>query len=216
MKPLAKYKAPAPNTIYVVFEGIDGSGKTEQSKMLMGRLAALNYDVQWCKEPTDGSFGRELRRSMREGRLSMNEELELFEADRRDHMTQFVSPLLAVPGTIVISDRSFWSTVVYQGVRGFDQKALLARQRQIARKPDAVVYLNCAPRVAAARLGASRGADTFEGIDNLVACHTLYTQLAFQSDWVTFDAQQPLDIIHEQIWGWFQDAFKVRLRRPAL
>ena len=66
------------------------------------------------REPTDGPFGRRLRESATSGRLSPEEELQLFHQDRREHVEKLIEPALQ-GGEIVILDRYYFSTMAYQG-----------------------------------------------------------------------------------------------------
>ena len=99
----------------IVFEGLDGCGKSTQLARAAERLCARGLDVVERREPTDGEFGRKIRAMARSGvAVAPETELEWFFADRREHMDDVVGPALAA-GRIVLSDRSYISTVAYQG-----------------------------------------------------------------------------------------------------
>ncbi|MDB6134193.1 MAG: tmk 1 [Verrucomicrobiales bacterium] len=100
-------------------EGIDGAGKTSVSALLAQWCGERGIACTYSKEPTGLKWGQELRRSAKEGRLTMEEELRLFELDRREHISRAIQPALDAGG-IVILDRYYWSTAAYQGARGAD------------------------------------------------------------------------------------------------
>ena len=103
--------------LFLTFEGIDGSGKSTQARLLAGALKADGRDVVLTREP-GGSNGAEMIRALLvEGdpdRWSAETEILLFTAARRDHLEKTIEPALAA-GKIVISDRFADSTRVYQG-----------------------------------------------------------------------------------------------------
>jgi dTMP kinase len=119
----------------IVFEGTDGCGKSTQVHLLKGSLSALGFSVLATREPTDGTYGRRIR-ALYNHRSACNadEELELFLADRREHVSQLLEPALA-EGKIVLCDRYFLSTAAYQGARGHDPEDIL-RRNHFAPDPD--------------------------------------------------------------------------------
>ncbi len=88
--------------LFIVFEGIDGSGKTLQARMLASRLERCGVWYLLTAEPSEGPVGRQIRALT--FRLSPSEETHLFTADRRDHLERPIMPALA-RGQIVICDR---------------------------------------------------------------------------------------------------------------
>jgi dTMP kinase len=109
---------------FITFEGIDGSGKSTQLRMLASELRLRGHDVLTTAEPGGTSLGRRLRETFleTEENVSPMAELLLFAADRSQHVEFLIKPSLA-DGKIVISDRFADSTFVYQGAgRGFEEK----------------------------------------------------------------------------------------------
>ncbi|MDP0489453.1 MAG: dTMP kinase [Verrucomicrobiota bacterium JB023] len=161
----------------VVFEGIDGTGKSTQVRLLAERLEAEGRSVTLSREPTDGPFGQKLRQSMVEGRLSRDEELRLFEDDRRHHVETLIKPTLA-RGGVVILDRYYFSTMAYQGARGFDPAEIRQRNESFAPVPDAVIILEIPVEAAMQRIGVRDGSgNTFEKKENLEACAAIFDAL---------------------------------------
>lgn len=155
--------------VLVALEGIDGAGKTTQAARLESVLQGGGLDVLRTKEPTDGQWGRKLRESAATGRLSPQEELDLFMRDRAEHVQTRIQPALAA-GKVVIVDRYYFSSVAYQGARGFDPAEILAKNEAFAPRPDLLVILDVEPTVGIQRIGA-RGdkANAFEDEANLRA-----------------------------------------------
>jgi len=154
----------------IVFEGIDGTGKSTQLSLLTESLKKLGLPVLYSREPTDGPFGQELRRSMTEGRLEPEEELALFHRDRKHHVNTLLAPALQ-RDEIVILDRYYFSTMAYQGARGFDVDEIRRTNEAFAPQPDLVIILEIPIETALERIGARDGAGNhFEQKDNLTAC----------------------------------------------
>jgi dTMP kinase len=129
---------------FITFEGLDGSGLTEQVELLKDWLRKSNYDlnqVEFTHEPSEGPVGLLLRMTL-QGRLDMDEEAIalLFAADRQDHLSRFIEPRLN-KGRHVVSDRYYLSFYAYQAVQGVSSTWL----RQIGerwRKPDLAIFLD--------------------------------------------------------------------------
>ena len=120
--------------LFIVIEGIDGTGKSTQSKRLAEWFRSRGREVVLSREPTDGPWGKKLRESATTGRLSAEEELECFLNDRREHVEMSIKPALA-EGKVVILDRYYFSTMAYQGARGFDPVEIRRRNEAFGRSP---------------------------------------------------------------------------------
>jgi dTMP kinase len=143
---------------FVVFEGVDGSGKSTQLRMLAAWLRKRGHDVVETAEPWErGECGRRVRAMLRSGEtLAPEEELRLFFEQRREHVRELVAPALA-RGEVVLCDRYFLSTVAYQGARGLDPAAILAASEAEFPLPDVALVLELAPAEGLRRAG-ERGA----------------------------------------------------------
>ena len=141
----------------IVFEGIDGCGKSTQLAFAAEALRAEGRHVVETREPTDGTFGQRIRAMARsDERVSPNTELEWFVEDRREHYRDVIEPGLSA-GHIVLSDRSYLSTVAYQGARGLDPAEILANSEAEFRSPDLALLFVLDPEAGMKRI-ESRGA----------------------------------------------------------
>jgi dTMP kinase len=164
--------------VLIAFEGIDGAGKTTQLRMLAARLQSAAVPVVVTKEPTDGPHGTRLRASATTGRLPPEEELALFEADRRDHVATVLAPALA-RGDVVLLDRYYFSTAAYQGARGLDAEDIVRRNETFAPAPDVLVVVDVPVDVGLARIRARGDGDgnLFERRDALARCAAIFLRL---------------------------------------
>jgi dTMP kinase len=111
---------------FITFEGIDGSGKSTQLRMLANELRVRGFNVLPTMEPGGTPLGRRLREAFleTEENVAPLAELLLFAADRAQHVNFLVKPALA-EGKIVISDRYADATFAYQGAgRGFSESTV--------------------------------------------------------------------------------------------
>lgn len=140
----------------IAIEGIDGAGKSLQAREVGRILRGRGLNCILTHEPTNGPWGRKLRESAVNGRLSPEEELQAFMEDRRQHVDEVIRPALSA-GQIVITDRYYFSTVAYQGARGFDPNDLLKQNETIAIEPNLLIIIDLDPQTALARVGNRDG-----------------------------------------------------------
>ena len=154
--------------MFISFEGIDGSGKSTQARLLSEQLSALGCDVILTREPGGSPGAEEIRRLVLEGesdRWSATTELLLFTAARRDHLERTILPALNY-GKIVITDRFADSSRIYQGLGRAELGTLVDRLHElvIGREPDLTILVDMDPEVGLSRaLGRQDGEDRFEG-----------------------------------------------------
>ena len=107
----------------ITFEGIDGCGKTTQMRLLGQYLTERGFAVVPTREPGGTELGRKVRSALLDGGAGSVEplaELLLYAADRAQHVRRVILPALSL-GKVVLSDRFYDATTVYQGyARGFD------------------------------------------------------------------------------------------------
>ena len=143
----------------VVFEGLDGCGKSTQLALAAARArASAGLDVLVTKEPTDGPWGRKIRAMARSGELvAPEEELRWFVEDRREHVAGELRPGARPRGRIVLCDRYYLSTVAYQGARGLDPATLLAQAEAEFPAPDLAFVFEIDAAAGLARVQARGG-----------------------------------------------------------
>jgi dTMP kinase len=131
---------------FITFEGIDGSGKSTQVRLLADDLRFRGFNVLTTQQPGGTPLGRRLREAFldTEENIAPMAELLLFAADRAQHVEFLIKPALA-EGRIVISDRYADATVAYQGAgRGFSQ-TVIKQVVQLATgglKPDLTLFFD--------------------------------------------------------------------------
>ena len=143
----------AKRGVLLALEGIDGCGKSTQAGLLATALRERGLEVVLTCEPTDSPLGQQIRDYFQgpDRYLSAKEELNLFMADRREHVAEVIDPALA-EGKIVITDRYYYSSVAYQGALGLDPDRILAQNEVMAVRPDLTVILTLPVDEALARL----------------------------------------------------------------
>lgn len=133
---------PLRKGILIVFEGIDGSGKSTQGRRLLRRLRALGHEAVSFREPTRGKWGRMIKRMAKEaGSLTPEEELDLFVKDRQENVRKNLRPALA-ERKVIILDRYYFSTIAYQGAKGIPPVRIRRLNEKFAVKPDLVFILD--------------------------------------------------------------------------
>ncbi|HTR37491.1 MAG TPA: dTMP kinase [Bryobacteraceae bacterium] len=185
-------------SLFIVFEGIDGAGKSTQVRLLKEALERAGEQPVVSREPTDGPWGRMLRESAATGRMSLEEELHAFIEDRKEHVAGVLRPALEA-GKIVILDRYFYSTIAYQGARGADVAEVRARMVAQFPIPDAVFILDAEPQVGVHRIAHSRGRpDLFEDREYLERVRTIFKSMTGPGVH-HIDASMPVEAVHARI-----------------
>lgn len=152
---------------FITFEGIDGSGKSTQSRRFADHLQSKGHEVVLTREPGGSPGAEEIRQLVLTGepdRWSAETEILLFTASRRDHLEKTIEPALAA-GKTVISDRFADSTRVYQGATRGDLRNMVDQLHSlmIGREPDLTFIIDMDPATALERgLARKSGEDRFE------------------------------------------------------
>lgn len=156
---------------FVVFEGIDGSGKSTHSRRLAEWLVQQGERAVWTFEPTNGPIGAEIRGRLREGRITPSIPY-LFSADRADHVAEIIQPCLD-QGKWVICDRYYLSTIAYQSDE--HDSVWLWNLNCKFPSPDLVLYMDVPVEAALERVAARSGVvDAYENKPYLDALKARY------------------------------------------
>jgi dTMP kinase len=148
---------------FISFEGIDGSGKSTQARILTDALRAQGHSVTLTREPGGSAGAEEIRRLVLEGktdRWSAETEILLFTAARRDHLEKTIRPALA-RGEIVITDRFADSTRIFQGITRGDltQTVDALHGLMIGVEPDLTILIDLDPAEGLSRATARAGGE---------------------------------------------------------
>lgn len=190
--------------LFIVFEGIDGSGTTTLSKLLTKTLNEKGHDSVWTKEPSDGTIGRHIRRVLKhEESADEMGMFPLFLADRHDHLASMVRPEL-LKGSNVICDRYAYSTWVYQ--QDSYEKFLIEFLQRYCDAPDLVFVLNCPVEECIQRTKGRGLVERYEGEDRQKIYAMRYRTLPrFMNETIVFldsfknTPEQNLEYVLEEI-----------------
>ncbi|MFJ2356540.1 dTMP kinase [Frigoribacterium sp. NPDC087798] len=192
---------------FIVFEGIDGSGKSTQARLLTARLQDAGVPVHQTAEPTNGPVGTLIRNGFNR-RVDLDDRViaSLFVADRLDHITNTHDGMLGIVerGTTVLCDRYHLSSQAYQASDvGSDWIASSNSISTDLMLPDLTIYLDVSPEVALERLASGRTTtDRFEVDERLRAARERYAEAIEQADEVvvTVDADRSTDELADAVW----------------
>lgn len=158
---------------FIVFEGIDGAGKTTQIKLLRDSLASRGIECYITAEPTEMPSGKKIREAL-SGRVPVTtaEMADMFAADRVIHNKDNEQGIDATleSGRTVISDRYYYSSLAYQGAElGYDHVARLNLENPDIRMPDMCIFLDLSPEKSLERIGkrADTPTEIYENYDYL-------------------------------------------------
>jgi dTMP kinase len=199
----------------IVFEGIDGSGKTSLSRMFHAHLLSGAMAAIWLREPTDSPLGQKIRRlAQDEESIAIQEELDLFIGDRRWDVEANILPALR-SGTTVIMDRYYYSNACYQGARGLDMEDILRANREFAPEPDTVFIIDVDVERALARIDRARAgvAKLFEKKDFLEKVRARYLALR-GPNLALIDGNPDLDRVMGDVLRCYAQRFAPKASRP--
>ena len=192
--------------MFITFEGLDGSGKTTQARLLAARLEAEGLEVVVTREPGGTPLGEKIRNLLLHGGdMAPWAEAALYAASRAQHVEELIRPALA-RGATVICDRYVDSSVAYQGIArglGLDRVLDLNLAAVGGLMPDHTILLEIGPGGAVARMSDERDRIEREDDDFHARVADAYTQLAarFPARYVTVDGTAAPDVIAEEIYG---------------
>ncbi len=185
----------------IVFEGIDGAGKTTVCRKAAEALEARGLEVEVTAEPTHEGIGAFIR-SGDARNISQRTEALLFVADRNDHTEKMCRSRDA--GKVVLCDRYFASTVAYQSAKldgdSTDRGWLLEINRAFAGVPDAVILLDMDPGRSLDRVSSRGEAESkFENLGFLEQVRAEYLRLAGDYGFCKVDASAGPDEVLAEV-----------------
>jgi dTMP kinase len=196
--------------LFVSFEGIDGSGKSTQSRMLADRLRAEGVDVIHTREPGGSPGAEEIRALVLQGdpdRWSAETEILLFTAARRDHLERTIQPALEA-GKVVICDRFADSTRMYQGLSRGNLRAKVdaLHDLMIGVEPDLTLLIDMDPETGLSRAKArntveERFEDFGASLQEAMRAGFLALAKEYADRFRVIDGARDADSVAEDVWA---------------
>ena len=182
---------------FICVEGLDGCGKTTQTRRLVERLRQKGYDAIYTTEPTNGDIGKFIRKHCLYGRKRLPSVVEalLFAADRFEHIERIVAPGLD-KGCLVISDRYVYSSLAYQGAAGLNLSWIEKINEHVI-SPELAIFIDVEPETAVQRLKVDRS--VMENLETQQKVREVYLKFVEKDELVKIDGNQTRQEVAEDI-----------------
>lgn len=197
------------DNLFIALEGIDGSGKSTQVKLLAKKLEDAGHKVYATFEPTDGMIGSMLRNILKGDIKADHRTIAgLFLSDRFDHLLNETTGLVKklADGYTVITDRYYFSSYAYHSTH-MDMDWVIAANKLCAQilRPDINIFIDVPPEVSMQRISANRqSAELFETLDSLKNVKAKYLEafekLKGEETIFITDGNKPVEAIADDIW----------------
>jgi len=185
-------------SFFLVLDGIDGSGTTTHSKMLVSYLEMLGLKVHLTQEPSKNEIGLLLRQYLKNNEIPPSTDALLFAADRDLHYKKEIQPKLD-QGFIVVSDRYIESSIIYQSVQSEEISIEWIKQiNKFARSPDLTIILDIDPKISLARK-SQEILEKFEDTKFLDKVRTLYLNRATEEGYYIVKTDDIIEIVQQNI-----------------
>lgn len=179
----------------ITFEGIDGAGKTTQTRLLKKWFESKDHKVLLTYEPTNNKIGRALKKRMRISTHNWVEAI-LFAADRALHCEEVIIPSLKK--AIVICDRYTHSTLAYQTAMGLDKAWIECLNKNVP-EPDMTIFLDIRPEVAMSRISKRpKRTIKYEKLKLLNKVRANYLRMKSKKFKVV-NSEKEIQVVHEEI-----------------
>ncbi len=196
------------NGLFIVIDGIDGSGKSKIAELLEIYLRSENkwHRILSTREPTDGNYGKKIREMLRNDKdpiSNRNKLMDLFVKDREEHLRKNIVPFLQTHNkkgsNIVICDRYYYSTIAFQGAQGLSIKEIIDKNKAF-RKPDITFILDVEPSIALQRI-SYRKKEKFERLIFMKRIREKFLKLPelLEDNIKIIDASKPSEGVLESI-----------------
>ena len=180
-------------------EGIDGCGKSTQTKLLQKKLEEKGEKTIILKEPTNEPHGQTLWDVLKGKIKATNEEiLDFFVLDRKQHVKEKIKPALE-QGTVVLMDRYYYSSMAYQVAGGLNVD-YIRNKHDFAPTPNIVLVFDLPVTTALERVHGHRKADEFEKEDHLEKVRAAYLNLKDDPIVKIVDATRKPEEIFQEVW----------------
>jgi len=182
---------------FICVEGLDGCGKTTQTKLLVRRLRRKRYDAIYTAEPSRGKIGKFIKRHCLHGekRVSSIIEALLFAADRFEHVEDVIVPAIG-KGKIVVSDRYVYSSLAYQGAAGLDLE-WIEKVNEHAVHPDLAFFIDVKPEIVVKRLKPKKS--VMENLQTQQKVREVYMKFVENGELVKIDGNGSVQEVAESI-----------------
>jgi len=191
--------------VFICIEGLDGSGKSTQAKLLTKKLNKAGYNAIYTAEPSQGKIGKFIRKRLFEQtRMPITAEALLFAADRIEHVQNQVAPALA-EGKIVVSDRYVYSSLAYQGSAGLSLDWIETVNTH-ALKPDLCIFIDVEPSVVLERL--KRKKSVMENLETQQKVRGIYLKYVQKGELLRVDGgkskPEVLEALYAEVVGFLK------------
>lgn len=185
-------------SFFIVLDGIDGSGTTTHSSMLVSYLEMLGLKTHLTQEPSKNEIGLLVRQYLKNKEIPASTDALLFAADRDFHYKKEIKPKLD-QGFIVVSDRYIESSIIYQSVQSDEISIEWIKQiNKFAHVPDLTIILDIDPKISLARK-SQEILEKFEDTKFLDKVRTLYLDRAKEEGYYIVNTNEIIEIVQQNI-----------------